>query len=129
MHELDLPRRYRTIFVCGGFGLGSTREQDLEALRRLHDHLEPGGMLVLDNEVPYADAHAVAVLAEGEAARSCREPRREPGRSAASARTAPSTRSLPRILDLDPLAQQRDAGRCARSCGATASSSPRRSTA
>ena len=22
MHELDLPRRYRTIFVCGGLGLG-----------------------------------------------------------------------------------------------------------
>ena len=29
MHELDPPRRYRTIFVCGAFGLGSTREQDL----------------------------------------------------------------------------------------------------
>src|SRR5215213_10459605 len=24
MHELDLPRRYRTVFVCGGFGLGSS---------------------------------------------------------------------------------------------------------
>jgi SAM-dependent methyltransferase len=56
MHELDLPRRYRTIFVCGGLGLGSSREQDLEALRRLHEHLEPGGVLLLDNEVPYADA-------------------------------------------------------------------------
>jgi SAM-dependent methyltransferase len=56
MHELDLPRRYRTIYVCGGFGLGGTREQDLEGLRRLHEHLEPGGVLVMDNEVPYADA-------------------------------------------------------------------------
>ena len=56
--ELDLPRRYRTVFVCGGFGLGSTREQDLEALRRLNDHLEPGGMLVLDNEAPYANGRA-----------------------------------------------------------------------
>ena len=55
MHELDLPRRYRTIVVCGGFGLGATRDQDLEALRRLHEHLEPGGVLVLDNEVPYTD--------------------------------------------------------------------------
>lgn len=55
MHELDLPRRYQTILVCGGLGLGSTREQDQEALRRLHDHLEPGGRLVLDNEVPYSD--------------------------------------------------------------------------
>ncbi len=56
MHQLDLPRRYKTIIVCGGLGLGSTREQDHQALRRLHDHLEPGGRLVLDNEVPYSDA-------------------------------------------------------------------------
>jgi SAM-dependent methyltransferase len=56
MHALDLPRRYRTIFVCGGFGLGSDREQDVEALRRFHDHLEPGGTLVIDIEVPYAQA-------------------------------------------------------------------------
>jgi SAM-dependent methyltransferase len=57
MHELDVPRRYRTIFVCGGFGLGSTRQQDQDALRRFHDHLEPGGRLVLDNEVPYANGN------------------------------------------------------------------------
>jgi len=56
MHELDLPRRYRTIIVCGGLGLGSSREQDVQALRRMWEHLEPGGRLVLDNEVPYADA-------------------------------------------------------------------------
>ena len=55
MHALDLPRRYRTILVCGGFGLGGRREQHAEALRRIHDHLEPGGLLVLDNEVPYAN--------------------------------------------------------------------------
>ena len=55
IHELDLPRRYKTIVVCGGFGLGATREQDLEGLRRLHAHLEPGGTLALDNEMPYAD--------------------------------------------------------------------------
>jgi ubiquinone/menaquinone biosynthesis C-methylase UbiE len=53
MHELDPPRSYGTIYVCGGFGLGSTREQDAEALRRFYEQLEPGGMLVLDNENPY----------------------------------------------------------------------------
>lgn len=53
MHELDPPRSYRTIFVCGGFGLGSSREQDSEALGRFYDCLEPGGTLVLDNENPY----------------------------------------------------------------------------
>jgi SAM-dependent methyltransferase len=51
MHELNLPRRFRTIFVCGGFGLGSTREQDEQALRRFFEHLEPGGLLALDIEV------------------------------------------------------------------------------
>ena len=56
MHALDLSRRDRTVFVCGGLGLGSTREQDQEGLRRLHDHLEPGGRLVLDNEVPWSSA-------------------------------------------------------------------------
>jgi SAM-dependent methyltransferase len=55
MHELDLQRRYRTIVVCGGFGVGSSRERDLQALERFHHHLEAGGTLVLDNEVPYAN--------------------------------------------------------------------------
>jgi SAM-dependent methyltransferase len=55
LHELDLPRKYKTIVVCGGFGLGGNRAHDVEALSRLHGHLEPGGLLVVDNEVPYAD--------------------------------------------------------------------------
>jgi SAM-dependent methyltransferase len=50
LHELHLPRRYGTVVACGVFGLGSTREQDEEALRRLHAHLEPGGLLALDAE-------------------------------------------------------------------------------
>jgi SAM-dependent methyltransferase len=54
MHELELPRTYGTIFVCGGFGLGSTRRQDTEALHRFYEHLAPGGTLVLDNENPYS---------------------------------------------------------------------------
>jgi hypothetical protein len=37
-------------------GLGSTRAQDEDALRRMHDSLEPGGTLVLDHETPYANA-------------------------------------------------------------------------
>ena len=56
LHALDLPRKYRTIVVCGAFGLGSTREQDFEALRRFNEYLEPGGELLLDIEVPYADS-------------------------------------------------------------------------
>ena len=56
MHELDPPRSYRTIIVCGGFALGSDRAQDVQSLARFYEHLEPGGALVLDNEVPYANS-------------------------------------------------------------------------
>ena len=50
LHELTPPRRYATIVVCGVFGLGTTREQDEQAIARLHAALLPGGTLVLDNE-------------------------------------------------------------------------------
>jgi SAM-dependent methyltransferase len=50
LHEIDPPRRYASIVCSGVFGLGSTREQDVAALSRLHDALLPGGVLVLDNE-------------------------------------------------------------------------------
>jgi SAM-dependent methyltransferase len=104
MHELDLPRRYRTIFICGGLGLGSTREQDQQALRRLYEHLEPGGRLILDNEVPYADAKDWHRWPAG---------RRE---DLPEASPPPGHRRLgadgdeyaleSRLLDLDPLRQQ-----------------------
>jgi len=55
LHELDPPRRYRTIVACGVFGLGSTRAQDEQALQRLHAALEPGGMLALDIELPWTN--------------------------------------------------------------------------
>lgn len=55
LDELDMKRQYRTIIVVGTFGLGSTRARDAEALRRVYEHLEPGGRLVLDIEVPWSD--------------------------------------------------------------------------
>lgn len=44
------------VVVCGAFGLGGNRRQDVEALRRFHQHLEPGGVLVFDHHVPYTNA-------------------------------------------------------------------------
>ena len=53
MHELDLPRLYRTIFICDSFGLGGQRAQDVEALRRCYGLLETGGVLILSHYFPY----------------------------------------------------------------------------
>ena len=103
MHELDLPRTYRTIFVCGAFGLGSNRDQDLQALQRFHEYLEPGGTLLLDNEVPYADAKQWKFWLKGERA-SLPEAKQPPGkRRRASDGADYALRS--RIVELDPLAQ------------------------
>jgi len=57
MHELDLPRIYKTIFICESFGIGGDRRQDLEALRRCYQHLAPGGVLALDNYLSYGNAN------------------------------------------------------------------------
>src|SRR5437763_209003 len=56
MHELDLPRTYKTIFACGSFGIGGDRQMDLEALRRFYHYLQPGGVFAFDHSLPYDDA-------------------------------------------------------------------------
>ncbi len=52
MHELDLERAYRTILICGAFGLGGSRADDLEGLRRVRHALQAGGALVMDHYLP-----------------------------------------------------------------------------
>ena len=103
MHELQLPRQYRTVVVCGGFGLGSTREQDFAALRRFYDLLEPGGLLLLDNEAPYNDTRLWKWwLAEERSAlpEDWKEPReRRQGPDGAEYAL------MTRVVDADPLAQ------------------------
>ncbi|HET8528181.1 MAG TPA: class I SAM-dependent methyltransferase [Gaiellaceae bacterium] len=104
LHALDPPRRYGTVVVCGTFGLGSTRAQDVEALDRLHACLEPGGTLLLDVEVPYADAPQWRRWTkEGRADLP------EPPRAAPQRRPAPDGNEYSlgvRLLDLDPLGQR-----------------------
>jgi cyclopropane fatty-acyl-phospholipid synthase-like methyltransferase len=48
MEQLDLPRRYRTILVpSSSFQLLLEPADARQAIRRFHDHLEPGGTLVM----------------------------------------------------------------------------------
>lgn len=103
MHELDLPRKYKTIVVCGGFGVGSSRERDLQALERLYEHLEPGGTLLLDNEVPYASARLWKYWLKEERG-SLPEEWRPPGERRRGSDGAEYELSS-RALSVDPLAQ------------------------
>lgn len=52
LHELDPPRPYQTIVACGVFGIGVTGQQDLWALQRFYQHLDPGGVLLRDHHLP-----------------------------------------------------------------------------
>src|SRR5215212_9496829 len=105
LHELQLPRRYRTVYVCGGFGIGGSRDDDVEGLRRMRDVLEPGGLLAIDVEMPYADAETWAYwTADG------RRDLPEPERSAPGHRRLASDgceyANAARVVALDPVAQQ-----------------------
>ena len=105
MHELDPPHTYRTIFVCGGFGLGSTRKQDIEALGRFFENLKPGGTLVLDNENPYSPDYPWRSWRKEEGAGLPRplKPLEEAERRRGSDGAEYALES--RLLDLDPLEQ------------------------
>lgn len=66
MHELDLPRRYRTIYACGVVGLGGERQLTLQAMQRCHEHLRPGGIFVFDYTARWNDPPAwLSTLPEG----------------------------------------------------------------
>lgn len=54
LHELELDRTYRTAYMCGVFGIGGRRDHDQEALRRVHQQLEPGGALLIIHQLPYS---------------------------------------------------------------------------
>jgi SAM-dependent methyltransferase len=105
MHELDPPRKYKTVYVCGAFGLGSTREQDMEALRRFHACLEAGGTLLVDTGVPYAsDANSWPWWQKPKRPELPR-PWRDPGERKRASDGSELALSA-RVVELDPLEQQ-----------------------
>lgn len=54
MAAFDLPRRYKTIYLCDAFGLAGSRANDLATLRRCYAHLEDNGALLLNIQAEYA---------------------------------------------------------------------------
>lgn len=53
MHALDLPRKYRIIFICSSFNLAGNRDNGLATLRRCFAHLQEGGVLLFDIDAEY----------------------------------------------------------------------------
>jgi len=54
MHAFDMHRQYKTIYICGSFGLAGSREKDLETLRCCYEHLQGEGALLLNIQAEYA---------------------------------------------------------------------------
>ena len=103
MHAFNLPRRYKTIYICGSFGLAGSRALDLETLRRCYNHLEEGGALLLNIQAEYTLAESWNMwLPEQRRALPQPWPEESPGRIAAD---GSEHRGRFRVIDLDPLAQ------------------------
>ncbi|BFT72815.1 class I SAM-dependent methyltransferase [Paenibacillus sp. P36] len=53
LQDLSLPDKYEAIIIpAGSFLLIEKREESLKALKRLYEHLQPGGRLMLDLFLP-----------------------------------------------------------------------------
>ena len=85
-------------------GIGGQREHDMEGLRRLYEHLEPGGTLVLDNEVPYADKFLWPYWSKEKRQELPRAWRDTGDRRPIADGTELELRS--RVVEMDPLAQR-----------------------
>ena len=103
MHEFNLPRHYRTIYICDSFGLAGSRVLNQESLRRCYQHLEPGGVLIVNIEAEYASSEGWQLWLK-EKRRTLPEPWPQPG---ARRRAADGSEfvSSSRMLAFDPLEQ------------------------
>ena len=106
MHELALPRRYRTAFMVGAFGIGGDRENDRQALLRAYEHLEPDGTLLINHELPYENLGARGwPLWLPDNRTELPRPWSETGSRKRTA-DGDEIELIVRIADLDPLAQR-----------------------
>jgi len=105
LHQLDLSRLYRTVYMCGVFGLGGRRDYDREALKRVYRHLHPGGALLITNHnLPYdADGDGWAQWLPGHRKDLPEEWPTEGDRRTAS--DGDDIETLFRVADLNPLEQ------------------------
>jgi SAM-dependent methyltransferase len=104
MHELDLPRGYRTIYICDSFGLGGRRDQDATALRRCYDHLIPGGTLVFSHYLPNDDPERWSYWLPERRQRLPEAWREEGSRKRTASGDEIELRA--RLVDLDPMEQR-----------------------
>lgn len=104
LHELHLDRTYRTAYMCGVFGIGGRRDHDREALRRIHQHLEPGGALLIIQQLPYDGEDGWADWLPGHRA-GYPEPWPDQGNRRRSA-DGDEIELLTRVAEFDPLEQQ-----------------------
>ena len=104
MHALEMPRQYKTIYICDSFGLAGSQEKDLETLKRCYTHLEEGGALLLNIEAEYTSPEGWNLwLKEKRSAFPQPWPEKGEGRMASD---GSEHFSQSRILHFDPLEQQ-----------------------
>jgi SAM-dependent methyltransferase len=104
LHDLRLERRYRTAYMCGVFGIGGRRDNDREALHRVHQQLEPGGALLIIHRLPYDGEEGWAKWLPGHRA-GYPPPWPDAGNRRRSA-DGDEIELLSRVAEFDPLEQQ-----------------------
>ncbi|MCX6066625.1 MAG: class I SAM-dependent methyltransferase [Chloroflexi bacterium] len=103
MHAFELPRKYKTIYICDSFDLAGSREKGLDTLGHCYAHLEDGGALLLNIQAEYTSPASWEWWLS-EKRKGLPQPWPEDGRrSLASDGSEYFTRF--RLVDVDPLEQ------------------------
>jgi SAM-dependent methyltransferase len=103
MHAFALPRKYKTIYICGSFGLAGSLEKDLETLKRCYAHLEENGALILNIEAEYTSPEGWNLWTR-EHRQSLPQPWPEKGEGRAASDGSIHYAQF-RLLEIDPLEQ------------------------